>query len=226
MLEFPEGVDLVPHARARRLALRVDPAKRRIRLVYPPRTPQSVLWKFANQNADWINRQLSLLPPPSEYAHGIDIPVFGQMRMLNINYDKAFKTTAIHLADNDIFVTTNQPDPSLRIRRFLNNTLLEALTTLSNDKAARVGKTVAGIALRDSKTRWGSCAHDGKLNYSRRLVYAPLYVVDYVAAHEVAHLVHMDHSDNFWAVCEELSEDYAAGKRWLKSEGRDLHRYP
>lgn len=226
MLEFPEGVDLVPHARARRLALRVDPARRRIRLVYPPRTPASVLWKFANQNSDWIARQLSLLPAPSEFGHGATIPVLGQERCIQINCDPALKRTSITLHDNELLVNTNQSDPALRIRRFLNETLLETLTTLSHRKAAVVDRKVASIALRDSKTRWGSCAHDGRLNYSRRLVYAPLYVIDYVVAHEVAHLVHMDHSDRFWAVCEALSDQYAAAKRWLKSEGRDLHRYP
>jgi predicted metal-dependent hydrolase len=226
MLEFPDRVDLVPHAKARRLALRVDPAKRRIRLVYPPRTPKSLLWKFANQNIDWINRQLSALPDVWAIAHGSELPLFGTPHLLDINYDPALKRTSILLENNVIRISTNKDDPTMRLRRHLNALLLEKLEPLVEAKAAAIGRKVVSIGVRDTKSRWGSCAHDGRLQFSRRLVYVPHNVLDYVVAHEVAHLQHMDHSSAFWQVCADLSVDYGASKQWLRSQGVTVHQYP
>jgi hypothetical protein len=81
------------------------------------------------------------------------------------------------------------------------------------------------IALRDTKSRWGSCSHKGDLNFSWRLVFAPLPVLDYVVAHEVAHLAHMDHSPAFWRLCDALTDTPGWPKTWLKRHGQGLLRY-
>jgi predicted metal-dependent hydrolase len=91
--------------------------------------------------------------------------------------------------------------------------------------AAAVGRPVARITLRDTRSRWGSCTARGALNFSWRLVMAPPHVLDYLAAHEVAHRVHMDHSEAFWAVCARLSPDLARAEAWLKAHGPSLHRF-
>ena len=81
------------------------------------------------------------------------------------------------------------------------------------------------LTLRDTRSRWGSCSTDGNLMFSWRLILAPRQVLDYVAAHEVAHLVHMDHSSRFWGVVADLCPDYAAPRGWLRREGHGLHRF-
>jgi len=79
--------------------------------------------------------------------------------------------------------------------------------------------------VKDTASRWGSCSQDGKLSYSWRLIFAPLDALDYVVAHEVAHLCHMDHSPDFWHVCEDLSANYSKGKSWMKRHSGELIRY-
>ena len=88
-----------------------------------------------------------------------------------------------------------------------------------------IEKEIKSVRVSDTKTRWGSCSHDGRLCFSWRLAFAPYEAIDYVVAHEVAHLRHLDHSKEFWTLCEELSIDYAAGKRWMKENGSELMRY-
>jgi predicted metal-dependent hydrolase len=83
----------------------------------------------------------------------------------------------------------------------------------------------AVITIRDQRSRWGSCSASGGLNFSWRLIMAPPHVLDYLAAHEVAHLVHMNHSDEFWALTRSLSGDTDKAEAWLKAHGASLHRY-
>ena len=91
--------------------------------------------------------------------------------------------------------------------------------------AARLGVKVRRITLRDTSSRWGSCSASGALNFSWRLVLAPPFVLDYLAAHEVAHLIHMNHSDAFWAVVTRLSTDVDPAEAWLKTHGSGLLRF-
>lgn len=98
---------------------------------------------------------------------------------------------------------------------------IEALDDYSN----RLGRPYTRLTLRDTKGRWGSCTHDGGIMLSWRLIMAPPPVLRYVAAHEVAHLAHLDHSSGFWAVVEDLYPGWQSQRDWLKTEGASLHRY-
>jgi hypothetical protein len=95
----------------------------------------------------------------------------------------------------------------------------------AQEMAAALGRTVTRITIRDQKSRWGSCAPGGRLSFNWRLVLAPEWVMDYVVAHEVAHIVEPNHSPAFWAVVDRLNADPRAGRAWLRSQGMDLHRY-
>ncbi|MBO0903928.1 M48 family metallopeptidase [Jiella sp. MQZ13P-4] len=89
--------------------------------------------------------------------------------------------------------------------------------------AAAVGLEPRAITIKDTTSRWGSCTHDRRLAFSWRIVMAPPFVLDYLAAHEVAHFVEMNHGPQFWALCERLCPDTQAGKAWLKQHGSGLH---
>ena len=112
-----------------------------------------------------------------------------------------------------------------RVRDYLKAEAKQELSVRSHDKAAAIGQRVTRVTLRDTKSRWGSCSHQGALSYSWRLILAPESVLDYVAAHEVAHLVHMDHSPSFWRLVADLHPDPDSARAWLKRDGSALWRY-
>lgn len=211
--------------RARRVALRLDSKARIVHLVVPPRFNRRKALAFAQAHKDWIADKITALPAPVPFTHGQAIPVLGRERNICIIFDSTLKKTTLKLDSDEIHVKTNQNDPSLRITRFLKAKARAEMTALAHDKAARTGKTVKAIQMRDTKSRWGSCSPDQSLNFSWRLIFAPYEALDYLVAHEVAHLTHMNHGPQFWALCEELSADYKAGKSWLRAHGHTLLRY-
>jgi predicted metal-dependent hydrolase len=211
--------------RARRLALRLDPKERIINLIVPRGVSEVRALSFAAEQQGWIMKQISKMPKPISYENGTTIPILGQNTNINIVYDSTLKRTSISLQDNELLVSTNKEDPSGRIQRFLKNLAHETIEKLSREKAIVLGKRVKSITLRDTKSRWGSCSSDGKLSFSWRLIHAPYESLDYVVAHEVAHLKHMDHSPRFWATCEKLSSDYEDGKGWMRDNAHQLMRY-
>lgn len=211
--------------RARRMALRLDAHTREMLLVVPHRASLKAAFRFAEENQEWIREKLRALPRPVPFRDGAVIPVFGRDRQLVILYNPALKFTDIQLRKDEIIVLTNKLDPALRIRRFLMDTARDRLEAMAMEKAASVRRRVLEVQVKDTKSRWGSCGDDGHIAFSWRLIFAPLKAIDYVVAHEVAHLVHMDHSASFWRVCADLSWDYEVGKGWMDENGHELMRY-
>jgi hypothetical protein len=98
--------------------------------------------------------------------------------------------------------------------------------TLAVDRHTKaIGTTARRIGLRDTTSRWGSCSSTGALNFSWRLIMAPSFVLDYLAAHEVAHLVQMNHSAEFWALAQRLAPELERAEAWLKLHGTGLMRF-
>ena len=223
--DLPPYIRVIRSKRAKRVALRLDPKDRIVNLVVPERMRIEKAVAFAEEHDRWIRDKLAELPERIPLSHGTALPILGRTRTIKISFDPSLKRTDIALGEKDITVSTNKEDPTPRLVRFLKKIILDELTTLSHDKAARIGKNVAEVKVRDTKSRWGSCSIDGRLSYSWRLVFAPYETLDYLAAHEVAHLQHHDHSPAFWAVCEELSSDYTAGKSWIRKNAQELLKY-
>lgn len=211
--------------RAKRMALRLDPKKQLINLVVPKRASMRSAYLFALEHKYWIQEKLSELPPAIHFTNGTIIPILGQDTEIGITYDITLKTTDISLKNNKLLVFTNKEDPAPRIKRFIINLAKKELTTLSHEKAAQINKKIMSVDVKDTSSRWGSCSQDGKLSYSWRLIFAPTHAFDYVVAHEVAHLLHMDHSPAFWMECEDLSANYSRGKSWMKRHSGELIRY-
>ena len=222
---LPPYVRMQHSTRAKRLALRLDPKDRVINLVCPQGCSENKAIQFAHDHMDWIEKQIATLPEPIYLEHGATIPLFGRDRKISIHYDTAFKRTDIELREKELFIATNKEDPTPRIVRFLKQEVQAELERLSHEKAAQIGKTVKSVKVRDTKSRWGSCAPDGDINYSWRIIFAPYEALDYLVAHEVAHLKHLNHSKAFWACCLDLSEAYKTGKSWMRKNAHDLLRY-
>ncbi len=220
-----EHLEVHKSRRAKRLALRVDSSRCVIRLVIPPHTSMRRAEEFAYLNRDWIAEKVSNFPKIIPFEDNETIPIFGQDKTINITYDASIKTTRIRVEDDRIHVHTNQDDITSRLSRHLKRLVKDEISILARNKAARIDKKIDAISVRDTKSRWGSCSSTGTLSFSWRLIFAPYIALDYVVAHEVAHLVHMDHSKNFWSLCCDLSDEYVKGKKWMNTHGHTLHGY-
>lgn len=223
--DLPPYVRMEKSQRAKRLALRLNPKDRIFHLVIPRGMSLSKAQAFAEEHDRWMKEKLRDLPRPIRFKNGSAIPIMGRSRTIRIVHSRNLKTTEVILKYNELLVFTNLDDPTARIIRFLKNLAKTELTRLSQEKAKMISKKVRGVSVRDTKSRWGSCSQDSRLSYSWRLIFAPAAAFDYVVAHEVAHLRHLDHGKNFWKLCRELSEDYIEGQFWMHNHGHELMRY-
>jgi len=211
--------------KARRVALRLDPVERVVNLVIPHRMPLKTAYKFVRQHKDWVRKTLDNLPEKVAFTHGTFLPVFGDQVRLDIEIDPTRKRTILKQYDDVLNVKTYQTDVTSRITTHLKKIARAGLADIASEKADMIDKEIKRVSIRDTKSRWGSCSQDGNMSFSWRLMFAPYGAIDYVVAHEVAHLIHMDHSRKFWNLCEELSFDYKNGRRWIKENGNSLMSY-
>lgn len=211
--------------RAKRLALKVNFTSGRIELVIPKRAPQYMIERFLVQQRDWIMQRQAEMPKSILFIDGQKLSICGNAVTIRIHKDTSIKRTKIAFNDNILDVTTYLDNASARIQRYLKQHAKTQFELLVSQKTRCLGLPANSLSVRDTKSRWGSCSQDGDISLSWRLIFAPYDAMDYVIAHEVAHLKHMDHSHKFWKVCEELCLNYKAGKTWMKENGTSLMRY-
>lgn len=222
---FPEHINIKESKRARRLSLRLNAKTGQFDLTLPKHCSLHEAYKFVQTQENWINQHLDKLSPNIDFTHGKTIPILGKDRAIHIAKNPHSARTKITLSDHEITMLTHLEQPQERLTKFLKQIAKDEFTTLAHEKAKTIDKTIKSITLRDTKSRWGSCSEDGKIMLSWRLILAPSAAMDYVIAHEVAHLVHMDHSKSFWSLCRDLSEDFLEGSHWMQENGNSLLRY-
>ncbi|WP_417700521.1 M48 family metallopeptidase [Pseudophaeobacter sp.] len=205
-------------ARAKRISLRISALDGRVTLTLPKRLAAREALDFAAEKEAWIRDHLARHPVPVAVGFGSILPVEGVPRRIVPGSARGVK-----LAEDTVAIGGSNPAKSLQ--RYLKELARDRLAERSDHYAAQVGRDYAKLSLRDTRSRWGSCSSAGTLMYSWRLILAPREVLSYVAAHEVAHLVEMNHSADFWAVVARLYGDSTAPRRWLRQEGGGLHRY-
>lgn len=216
-------VTFVRSTRARRASLRVDPAGRRIVLTAPLRMSRATAVGFAETQAGWIAARLKRLPARRPFADGAELPLFGETHRIRHRGDVR---GTVWREGSEIHVAGRSEHLQRRLRDWLTAELRGQLVPLVHAKAQRVERPVKRITLRDSRSRWGSCGPDGAMSFSWRLVFAPPQVLDYLVAHEVAHLVHLNHSPRFWALARTLCESpIEVPQAWLKANGETLLQY-
>lgn len=216
-------------AQARRLILRHDLRDGCFRLTLPPGVSVAHALRFVEGQADWMSAQLGRAAIMTEFLPGAQIPIGG--RAVILRYDASRRSLARLEEPGEggtPTLTVGAGDVAFFARRvsdFLKAEARQALVRAVRHHATALGVTVRGITLRDTRSRWGSCSSMGALNFSWRLIMAPPAVLDYVAAHEVAHLRHHDHSPAFWRVVEQLCPDWRQARDWLKAHGSELLTY-
>lgn len=215
-------LELSRHPRARRITLRLNPAGDGVRLVLPRRTPVQEAIDFAERNAGWILKHLEKVPARIPFAHGAVIPFLGEDHV--IAHDPEARLGVVR-AGRVIRASGLPEHLPRRVEDFLKREARVEIGTRARDKAAQVDRRVGRLSLRDTRSRWGSCNSDGDLSFSWRLILAPEHVLDYVVAHEVAHMVHLNHSPRFWKLAGKLSQDMPAATAWLERHGAQLWRY-
>lgn len=216
----PLEIMLRRSARARRFSLRVSRLDGRVTLSLPARARESDAMAFAHSQEAWLRKTLAALPGSDTVGIGSIVPVEG--RILTVLPGQG-RTPRVE--GTTLLVPGDPARAGIRAAAFLKLLARDRLTEASDRHAAALGLRFSRITLRDTRSRWGSCSADRALMYSWRLILAPHSVLDYVAAHEVAHLAEMNHSPAFWAVVTRLYPGWQAQRDWLRSRGQDLHAY-
>ncbi|MEM8988760.1 MAG: SprT family zinc-dependent metalloprotease [Pseudomonadota bacterium] len=218
-------VRLVVNPRAKRLIVKVDQATGCVAVTAPSKRCVPEALEFARSRADWIAEQLQNAPERIPFIPGAEIPFRGKPHIIRLADEKRWAVRRVHGAPPRIVVGGAEEHAPRRVEDWLKRQARATLLERTETYAAAVGRKTTRVSVRDTRTRWGSCSSTGALSFSWRLILAPPFVLDYVAAHECAHLARMDHSPKFWAVVKELVGDAEPAKAWLRLHGPQLHAY-
>ena len=217
------------NARARRIILRLNPKGEGVTLTLPAGMPEREALEFARSNTAWIAARLKRQPESIAFRDGAEIPLRGETHML-CHLPEARGTVWIEPCHVDgecptICIAGRVEHLERRLKDWLKAEARKDLVAASSHYADLMGLKYSNITVRDQTSRWGSCSSSGALSYSWRLILAPSDVLDYVAAHEVAHLAEMNHGPRFWKLVETHCAQTKTARHWLKQHGTSLHKF-
>jgi predicted metal-dependent hydrolase len=204
--------------RARRVGLRVDPVGRNVELVLPRGVSPNTGLRFLATKRKWVVARLRALPQPVPFVEGAIVPVLGVPH--RIQREGAPCLPPVRIVDGEIRVRGDPAHLARRVRDHLIIAARDELAPRARRLAEQIGREVQRVSVRDTKSRWGSCSGDGNLSFCWRLIFVPEPVLDYVVAHEVAHLAEMNHGPRFWRLVGSLAPRHSDAQRWL-SRHRD-----
>lgn len=215
------NIKIVKNARSKNIKLRVDKTGAII-VTMPKWTLKRTALAFVQENIDWITEQLSNCPASKFFVNGLKLSVLGQdLTICHMPSDK----NGTRIENNLLIVGGNTAHLHRRIRDFIKKQAYAHIQQKAIGMASQLGEKPAGITLKDTSSRWGSCSSAKHLNFCWKLALAPTFVLDYIVAHEVSHLKQMNHSDKFWAVVASLGVHRADAEIWLRKNGSDLQMW-
>jgi predicted metal-dependent hydrolase len=217
------AVALRRHPHARNYTLRIGGPARAPVLTMPPRGSLNEARRFLDRHFDWLQRQIARMPAATAIVDGARLPLRGVLH--TVRHEPGRRGIAV---DRDalgplLAVPGEAPHLARRVVDYLKREARRDLEAVVARHAAALAVRPKAIRLRDQTSRWGSCSATGHLSFSWRLVMAPPFVLDYLAAHEVAHLVELNHSRQFWRLVDRLCPDRLHARAWLRTEGAALH---
>ncbi len=223
-LAYPGGsaaIDWRRSPRARRITLRIDARQGRVVVTLPMRAAQSAGLALLTQNTAWVTQRLAALPQLAPFADGASVMIDGIEHPIRHSQSARggawIEAGVLHVSGDPQFLAR-------RVNDFLRAEARRRFAAQALAKAASAGVALRRVTVKDTRTRWGSCSTDGVVMFCWRLLMAPPYVQDYVVAHEVAHLRHMNHGPLFWALTDTLSPHRASAVSWLAEQGARLLR--
>jgi predicted metal-dependent hydrolase len=216
-------VEVRRHPGARRMTLRVSRTKRAVIVTVPMQCDPDEAGVFLSRHLDWVRDRLGNVPLPVPFAEGIIIPIRGVLH--RVTFTGASKTRKLVEAAFTLQVHGRRDLAHRHLKSWLVDQARADLDDLVAHHCNALNVKAKRIAIRDQTSRWGSCSTTGVLSFSWRLVLAPAPVLDYVAAHEAAHLAEMNHGPRFWALVRKTMPRMDEAKRWLSRYGTELHRY-
>lgn len=206
--------------RARRMSLRVSQLDGRVSLTLPSSCSISEAERFARDKETWLRKHVESRPEDVIIGFGAVLPIDGVDHLIVPGGGRVPV-----LSGTEIEVPGTPEKVASKMQAWLKLRARDALVAASDHYSEKLGLGYSRLSLRDTRSRWGSCSSQGVLMYSWRLILAPPDVLDYVVAHEVAHLAQMNHSQAFWDQVYDLYGDWQASRSWLQEEGASLHRY-
>jgi predicted metal-dependent hydrolase len=214
---------IVENDRAKRLTLRIDPGGRGLRVTIPPGLTQSEVDGFLDRHRGWLETRLAKLPDRPTVRPGIKVPIRGMPHL--ILHEPGRRGTVSIMAGEAgpaLLVCGERRHLPRRIADFMKREAKREIEALVAKHTGAIGRRPRQIRFKDTTSRWGSCTSDGNLSFSWRIVMAPGPVINYLVAHEVAHLKEMNHGPHFWKLCNELCPDTERCRTWLKRNGNAL----
>ncbi len=220
-------VRLRRHRQARRYTLRIQAATREVIVTLPPRGTVKEAKAFAEKHGGWIAARIGRLPEITPFRNGLMVPLRGVAhRIVHRRGERGTVWTDTDGNGRPIICVAGEAEHlQRRVSDYLKREARREAEIASRRYAEQLGVVVKRVAIRDQASRWGSCSTTGSLSYSWRLILAPPFVFDYLAAHEVAHLVEMNHSVRFWRLVRKIHPGFERAKAWLDVHGTELHRY-
>jgi len=217
-------VRLSVNPRARRLSIRIDGRAGEAVLVAPSERGLAQAVAFARTKANWMRQRLAERPEGSPLSPGATVALFGRpTRLAATGGTGAARLTED--ADGPLIVSGGEGEAfARRVENLFKRVARETLQARTDSHLRALGQRPVKMSIADPRSRWGSCSpHNRTIRYSWRVIMAPPEVIDYLAAHEVAHLVHADHSPAYWSVVQRLIGDHRPHRKWLRDNGPALH---
>ena len=214
---------IVENRRARRLTLRIDTGGRGLRITVPPGVARREVDRFLIRHQDWLEQRLAKVPRRPNVRPGIKLPIRGvPHRIVHEPGTRGTVTASKKTGEPLLIVHGEREHLSRRITDFLKRQAKRDIEALVEKHTTAIRKRAKAIRYRDTVSRWGSCTSEGNLSFSWRIMMAPPAVIDYLVAHEVAHLKEMNHGAKFWTLCEKLCPETERCRAWLKRNGGAL----
>ena len=220
----PMPLTIKQHERATRITLRIEPGGRALKMTIPSGLAQREVNAFLERHQGWLLTKLAKFSTDAGLREGGTILFRGVSHRIHHTGSLRGLTEATAIDGKPVLKVSGMPEHlGRRVATFLKKEARADLEKLAKLHARSINACINSISMKDTRSRWGSCSSEGNLSFSWRIVMAPPSVVDYLAAHEVAHLREMNHGPRFWALCETLCPDMQEAKSWLKRHGSLLH---
>lgn len=204
--------------RARRLRLSVSRLGGQVEVVIPAGVGPDEARRFAADNRGWIMKAVRGSASQIRPRFGDVFPLEGHDLVLRRAVGKTEEAEGAHLS-----LACDEADLPRALGALCRKLARARLHASVGNHAGRLGLPIPPFRIKDTSSRWGSCSARGNLNFSWRLVMMPPGILDYVAAHEVSHLIELNHSPDFWRIVERLCPQYRDRRKWLRTEGPRHH---